>query len=1239
MAPESSRGPGRPRKESEPLHTAQEINKIHPISYLNKLLEKKRPAEDAELSKTFTEDTVKRFLPAIKHTRVLEETLSDAQEKQRLDQAKREHMRELRASQKGQREERNSHVMIDLTGNDNHQSDSPLARQRPKRASTLNIDYSALDKGVDPSIGSFGSTRRASTSKGKNAIVIDSDYESNELERGDSLTPFSSTPFPAHGRLPTGHHAVAAKQPRGGGSSAFDTDLFNSNKPAQQSTFSSGGRESTGSRTSAAPLNMRSLRHLGPICLPCRKEKKGCDRGGGNNKTCSQCIAKDRTDRCIYPDRRVSGSSTVNPEGCEDHVDEKMAIAGAAGSGVDSDTMESAYTCLCDEPFRSCPIHVGSRWALSGDNPFSVAGPLSLRNTNGRYGSAAAYGQDGTSSDHMMLDDLRSVSPHALFRSLQMPFHSGNTSYTYGPNPVPTLSTPGEGFGERVLRRPSRFSEPDNAPVYGDVNMDADPMGPATTGFGEIALGTPRDTMFDSTRLPAPRMQTRNGSTRNGSSSNETASDIGATEGRRRSTRSSKPTRKVSEASMVPRHDQDGGDDDDDVEDDDDEDDDDEKERRRRHEAFMKQAAGERSSARCRRCANLKMTCDKQRPTCSHCARATEPYCIYYEGEPGSGNLACHACRIDHTSISCDNRRPCNHCQTKGRKCMYDGDDPDEDADQIRKHDFLDNMNKSKEGKLAKQRSGKKRKGSRATQTDETTDGAASGEQDAEQPKKKKQKTTYSDKKTDSYDGEQGDLVVQTSAPDKAKKKAPPTFHWRGAAKSSPTFRNTVATPARLDREGPVILHLTLDIAGQPLKGAKATTFLEELSESTQTYLSTAIAENVSHRSITSKDKRDFWTNKMVGEVLRAAHFPVTNLNSNAPPREIRLWIGDKSQARDTFTPGPGTDVERLVPRLIRGDFDFPFSAEKISPISQFLNEFSDDMIVQVQDLTRPVSTTSVLDVKIDRFRQRMAVDGYHKNPYNALDLPIRPGPPSDAVPAFIKRNPNASFLMDLDNHIRAHASEKDMAIASRSVAKPRRDHIKPLYDKLHIALCAEGGSITGPHQDAFGYETVVSVMEGRVLWCYLDPVDATSSQLQSVFDSIQSGNDLPRDLPWKAVVLEPGFSFTMASGTVHAVVRLRKEKTLLFAAHFLRRSELLRWVDTLKMQVCCGHSHNEDSEKGVKELVKVAREVLVKAKDNNGGGLKASDFGGKARVEEVLGKMDELEELMKGKKAKRRAK
>ncbi|KAF4549944.1 Hypothetical protein D9617_19g102490 [Elsinoe fawcettii] len=586
--------------------------------------------------------------------------------------------------------------------------------------------------------------------------------------------------------------------------------------------------------------------------------------------------------------------------------------------------------------------------------------------------------------------------------------------------------------------------------------------------------------------------------------------------------------------------------------------------------------------------------------------------------------------RNNKESRTCDHERPCQNCQDAGRagQCLYDGDDEDEDRHQLDK-DLVPDQNRGRtseerraerEARATREKKEQKDSGSQGKKRKQNDDNAAKDALFSPPPFSSLTLSSPVANSSTSQRPKKG-LVPQAPVkpePDPSSSRRhimQPAYHQQDEA------NNRTADPQRL--------YLSSGVDPGSLTAREARSLAGNLEKSFVNYLEIAIRENEERLGKAKKGTFDYQTQSILRIVYGDVEFPRTNL-LGASPDEVELHVCNSADADDLL----GTEATTDIPLLIHGAQIFKFQKDKDkrgSNIMQFLETFGGDDVIQVQNPGLAKAGDSVVsEITVKTFKDRLTSRNRRLHPYNALDLPIKYGNAQFVVPTFIAGQPNAHLLSDIDNHIKSNVKvgSKDVgsSFASRTNAVDRANGIQPFGDKHLIALCAEGGSCTAPHQDAFAYRTWVTLQDGQLMWHWLH--QPTEQNLLDVFKATAGLTPMPRGLPWKGVVSKPDWSFTMPPGMVHSVVRTREEHTLLFAGHYVCRSEILKWVDTVMLQWQHPTSHNEDSTVGVQQLVKVLGEILVKVKAGGCSGLKAEHFGGKKVVEEALEKVKAFQNM-----------
>ncbi|KAG8629487.1 hypothetical protein KVT40_003352 [Elsinoe batatas] len=250
-------------------------------------------------------------------------------------------------------------------------------------------------------------------------------------------------------------------------------------------------------------------------------------------------------------------------------------------------------------------------------------------------------------------------------------------------------------------------------------------------------------------------------------------------------------------------------------------------------------------------------------------------------------------------------------------------------------------------------------------------------------------------------------------------------------------------------------------------------------------------------------------------------------------------------------------------------------------------------MEVQVQNLGRKYWHSSFETLSMREFRRHvLGTRRIRGKTLEALDLPFITGGADLAVPDSLETYRDAWFLHDIDAHINTYGqvwypNEEEPRWEGSVVAS------RTWGNKNKFALVADGGAITGVHEHALGMGTWITVCKGSVLWCWLNPSEVTEEQKVSVYDTIdRHGRPLRRDLQWRAVVLQRGDTFVMFPGTMHAVVRTKTERSLMFSGHFLLRSSLSTWIDVVILQLQHKGACNEGPGDRARQVLTIVWEM-----------------------------------------------
>ena len=313
--------------------------------------------------------------------------------------------------------------------------------------------------------------------------------------------------------------------------------------------------------------------------------------------------------------------------------------------------------------------------------------------------------------------------------------------------------------------------------------------------------------------------------------------------------------------------------------------------------------------------------------------------------------------------------------------------------------------------------------------------------------------------------------------------------------------------------------------------------------------------------------------NELVCKVLHHAELPNTDHSSG----RVEAHFLTPEEAQALVSTGPAPDA----PIITSGKIFLPGSASG-RPIEQLLqkHQLFDHKTVGVQIPSQLIaSRASCKDIDfaevVARFRANKPAD----DPWNLLEFgnPLQ----TPCVPSFLGHD-NCGLLRD----IRTKKTTNGVAGRPRLGLKDGWTEIE------EWVLLSEGGNVTGPHTDSYGYATWITVQEGEIGFGYLSHPD------KATMDRWTEGTAEYVDGNWRYVVLRPGQTVFFNTGTVHFVFRPRGVQTMAFGGHVLLWSYAVQWLETVIWQLEHDDVTNEtmlDSEKYVVpafELVKRRREI-----------------------------------------------
>lgn len=246
-------------------------------------------------------------------------------------------------------------------------------------------------------------------------------------------------------------------------------------------------------------------------------------------------------------------------------------------------------------------------------------------------------------------------------------------------------------------------------------------------------------------------------------------------------------------------------------------------------------------------------------------------------------------------------------------------------------------------------------------------------------------------------------------------------------------------------------------------------------------------------------------------------------------------------------------------------------------PIAQLFHYMEDvglERSVPVQIPSRNSQDNSFEFKTLAQVRDRFLTQRSTNDPWNLLDLQC---PVPCALPSFLGGE-NCQLLLRIrdiclmgSNAQRVEASGNDWN-SWRNV--------------LEWGLLSEGGNNTAPHVDSNGYSTWITVQEGQIGFGWMSRI--REQEKAWISDPINyTGGE------WRYVILSPGETVFLPSGTIHFVFRKREVQTFSLGGHVLQWSGMERWLEVLIAQINNPDITNEDIGSASQKHVKVVKELV----------------------------------------------
>jgi len=266
-------------------------------------------------------------------------------------------------------------------------------------------------------------------------------------------------------------------------------------------------------------------------------------------------------------------------------------------------------------------------------------------------------------------------------------------------------------------------------------------------------------------------------------------------------------------------------------------------------------------------------------------------------------------------------------------------------------------------------------------------------------------------------------------------------------------------------------------------------------------------------------------------------------------------------------------------------------------PIEQLLDMVvTRDAKLSIQIPSQPITETgqSFRKIKFSDAAARFLANEPSDNPWNVLDFGNPHG--ECTTPTFLAHGGcrNTRLLRDIKMELTNEGS------AGRTVTAPTVE--KYWTEVISWVLLSEGGNVTGPHTDAYGQATHISVQEGEVGfgWMSHPTDDVLGRWTESDSADEKAVHGVLSSATWRYVVLRPGQTVFFNTRTVHFVFRPKGPQTMAFGGHVLLWNNLLEWLRTVVWQLDNENVHNEDMSNCRSYVDAVAAMVRRKVRDKD---------------------------------------
>ena len=350
-------------------------------------------------------------------------------------------------------------------------------------------------------------------------------------------------------------------------------------------------------------------------------------------------------------------------------------------------------------------------------------------------------------------------------------------------------------------------------------------------------------------------------------------------------------------------------------------------------------------------------------------------------------------------------------------------------------------------------------------------------------------------------------------------------------------------------------------------------------------------SDRVDQRLIMNDDFQDAWLQKLREQLAMDGSLPADSwgarqrrrgaqtANVMKRPRPSSEFSAENAEAfiptakaySQVLTRGEAIDV----PVLLRNQGQYNWGEQR--PIEHVLDSIPDSCTIDVQEPCNIEGRSSYKTVRIADVKKRFYGNKETDSPWNCLDM-VSTGVPLLLPPVLQCKE------CDLLYGIQQRALESNSA--KRASLNSGNKKGRAWKQVTNWVLMAEAGAMSEAHHENNGFNTWLTVAEGEVCFAWLSR--PSQEDLES-YRAGEAGNGAYRSSnAWRYVVLKKEETVIFESGLIHAVFRLsgNHRQTMMGGGHFLRRSQVRKWLRTFLEQIRYPQGSNEDLDLISKTLV-----------------------------------------------------